>query len=180
MMCLVRLNNTMKRLLMSMAIIISLMIPVKANSEIDPNYDWDNDQEYQNLAEDFRNYTTCQAIHQNLARFVTINYGVGSNLGYPAEWLEQQRLLLENANTQEIIYGDKTERTMMQLMMRYQLPYQILDAQRNQNQAGTTQSIMFAIAPGSKDPTVASNVIKGILTESSNCQAYQEKGDYVE
>ena len=65
-------------------------------------------------------------------------------------------------------------------MMRYQLPYQMLDAQRNQNQAGTTQSIMFAIAPGSKDPIVASNVIKGILTESSNCQAYQEKGDYVE
>ena len=56
----------------------------------------------------------------------------------------------------------------------------MLDAQRTQNQAGTTQSIMFAIAPGSKDPTVASNIIRGLLTESSNCKAYQEKGDYVE
>ena len=170
----------MKRLIVSTIILFMLLIPSKVLAQSDTNYDWDNDQRYQALAEDFREYSVCQAIYRNLSVFVAINYGVGDNLGYPAEWLEQQRLLLENANAQEIVYGDKTERTMMQLIMRYQFPYQMLDAQRTKNQAGTTQSIMFAIAPGSKDPTIASNIIKGILEESSNCQAYEEKGDYAE
>lgn len=170
----------MRRFILSMILLSTFLLPAKVLAKYDANYDWDNDQTYQALAEDFRKYSVCQAIYRNLSVFIAINYGVGDNLNYPSEVLDQQRLLLENANTQEMIYGDKTERTMMQLMMRYQLPYQMLDAQRTQNQASTTQSIMFAIAPGSKDPTVASNVIKGLLTESSNCQAYQEKGDYVE
>ena len=170
----------MRRFILSMILLSTFLLPATVSAKYDANYDWDNDQTYQALAEDFRKYSVCQAIYRNLSVFIAINYGVGDNLNYPSEVLDQQRLLLENANTQEMIYGDKTERTMMQLMMRYQLPYQMLDAQRTQNQASTTQSIMFAIAPGSKDPTVASNVIKGLLTESSNCQAYQEKGDYVE
>lgn len=170
----------MRRFILSMILLSTFLLPAKVLAKYDANYDWDNDQTYQALAEDFRKYSVCQAIYRNLSVFIAINYGVGDNLNYPSEVLEQQRLLLENANTQEMIYGDKTERTMMQLMMRYQLPYQMLDAQRTQNQAGTTQSIMFAIAPGSKDPTIASNIIRGLLTESSNCQAYQEQGDYVE
>ena len=168
----------MRRAILSMILVFTFLLPAKVFAEYNANYDWDNDQTYQDLAEDFRKYSVCQAIYRNLSVFIAINYGVGDNLGYPAEWLEQQRLLLENANAQEMIYGDKTERTIMQLMMRYQIPYQMLDSQRNKNQSGTTQSIMFAIAPGSQDPTVASNIIKGILTESSNCQAYQEKGIY--
>lgn len=169
----------MKRLLMSM-VLLTFLLPANVLANYDANYDWDNDQTYQALAEDFRKYSVCQAIYRNLSVFIAINYGVGDNLGYPIEWLEQQRTLLENANKQEIIYGDKTERVINQLMVKYQFSYQMLDAQRNQNQSGTTQSIMFAIAPSIQDPTIASNVIKGILTESSNCQAYQEKGDYVE
>lgn len=170
----------MRRFILSMILLSTFLLPATVSAKYDSNYDWDNDQTYQALAEDFRKYSVCQAIYRNLSVFIAINYGVGDNLNYPSEVLEQQRLLLENANTQEMIYGDKTERTMMQLMTRYQFPYQMLDSQRTQNQAGTTQSIMFAIAPGSKDPTVASNIIRGLLTESSNCQAYQEKGDYVE
>ena len=170
----------MKRFVLSMILLFTFLLPAKVLAKYDANYDWENDQTYQALAEDFRKYSVCQAIYRNLSVFIAINYGVGDNLNYPEEVLEQQRLLLENANTQEMIYGDKTERTMMQLIMRYQFPYQMLDSQRTKNQAGTTQSIMFAIAPGSKDPTVASNIIRGLLTESSNCKAYQEKGDYVE
>ena len=37
---------------------------------------------------------------------------------------------------------------------------------------------MFTIAPGSKDPSVTSNVIRSII-QSTNCQAYQEKDDYM-
>lgn len=170
----------MKRFVLLMILLFTFLLPAKVLAKYDANYDWDNDQTYQALAEDFRRYSVCQAIYRNLSVFIAINYGVGDNLNYPEEVLEQQRLLLENANTQEMIFGDKTERTMMQLIMRYQFPYQMLDSQRTKNQAGTTQSIMFAIAPGSKDPTVASNIIRGLLTESSNCKAYQEKGDYVE
>ena len=170
----------MKRLIVSTIILFMLLIPSKVLAQYDTNYDWDNDDVYQALAQDFREYSVCQAIYRNLSVFIAINYGVGDNLGYPAEWLEQQRLLLQNANQQEEEYGLKTERTIMQLIARYNFSYQMLDAQRTKNQAGTTQSIMFTIAPGSKDPSVASNVIRGILTESTNCQAYQEKGDYIE
>ena len=170
----------MKWLIVSTIILFMLLIPSKVLAQYDTNYDWDNDDVYQALAQDFREYSVCQAIYRNLSVFIAINYGVGDNLGYPAEWLEQQRLLLQNANQQEEEYGLKTERTIMQLIARYNFSYQMLDAQRTKNQAGTTQSIMFTIAPGSKDPSVASNVIRGILTESTNCQAYQEKGDYIE
>ena len=170
----------MKRLIVSTIILFMLLIPSKVLAQSDTNYDWDNDERYQALAEDFREYSVCQAIYRNLSVFVAINYGVGDNLGYPAEWLEQQRLLLENANTQEALFGEKAEKTIIQLMLTYKFSYQMLDAQRTKNQANTTQSIMFAIAPGSKDPAVASRIIKGILEESSNCQAYEEKGDYAE
>lgn len=170
----------MTRTLLSICIVFVLLIPSKVVAQNDTNYDWSNDDVYQALAEDFRQYSVCQAIYRNLSVFIAINYGVGDNLGYPQEWLQQQKLLLQNANSQEVIFGEKTERTIQQLMLTYDLHYQMLDAQRTKNQAGTTQSIMFAIALGSKDPTVASNVIKGILTESINCQAYQEKGDYIE
>ena len=96
----------MKRLIVSTIILFMLLIPSKVLAQSDTNYDWDNDQRYQALAEDFREYSVCQAIYRNLSVFVAINYGVGDNLGYPAEWLEQQRLLLENANTQEALFGD--------------------------------------------------------------------------
>ena len=178
MMCLVRLNNTMKRLLMSMAIIISLMIPVKANSEIDPNYDWDNDVIYQSLAEDFRTYTVCQSIHQNLARFVTINYGVGSNLGYPAEWLEQQRSLLSNILAQDSIFADKIVLVITELMQKYNFEYQTLDFQLRENQTKTTQSIIIAISMSIEDPSKSTLVIKGLLTESQRCRSYESKYIY--
>ena len=178
MMCLVRLNNTMKRLLMSIAIIISLMIPVKANSEIDPNYDWDNDVIYQSLAEDFRTYTACQSIHQNLARFVTINYGVGSNLGYPAEWLEQQRSLLDNILAQDGIFADKIVLVITELMIKYNFSFQSLDAQMRENQTKTTQSIIIAISMSMEDPNKSTLVIKSLLGESQRCRSYESKYIY--
>lgn len=168
----------MKRFVLLMILLLTFLVPAKVFAEYDATYDWDNDQTYQSLAEDFRKYSVCQAIYRNLSVFVAIHYGIGDNLGYPQEWLEQQKLLLQNANSQEVVFGEKTERTIQQLMLTYNLPYQMLDAQRTKNQAGTTQSIMFSLAPGSQDPNLSSVVIKGILTESSNCQVYQEKGTY--
>lgn len=156
----------------------SLLTPLTVSAQIDPNYDWTNDQEYQNLAEDFRNYTTCQAIHQNLARFVTINYGVGSNLGYPAEWLEQQRALLNNILAQDSVFADKIVVVITELMEKYNFEYQSLDFQMRENQTKTTQSIIIAITMSIEDPNKSTIVVKGLLTESQRCRSYESKYIY--
>jgi len=168
----------MKRLLMSILMMFSLLTPLTVSAQIDPNYDWTNDQEYQNLAEDFRNYTTCQAIHQNLARFVTINYGVGSNLGYPAEWLEQQRALLNNILAQDSVFADKIVVVITELMEKYNFEYQSLDFQMRENQTKTTQSIIIAITMSIEDPNKSTIVVKGLLTESQRCRSYESKYIY--
>jgi len=165
-------------LLMSILMMFSLLTPLTVSAQIDPNYDWTNDQEYQNLAEDFRNYTTCQAIHQNLARFVTINYGVGSNLGYPAEWLEQQRALLNNILAQDSVFADKIVVVITELMEKYNFEYQSLDFQMRENQTKTTQSIIIAITMSIEDPNKSTIVVKGLLTESQRCRSYESKYIY--
>jgi len=163
---------------MSILMMFSLLTPLTVSAQIDPNYDWTNDQEYQNLAEDFRNYTTCQAIHQNLARFVTINYGVGSNLGYPAEWLEQQRALLNNILAQDSVFADKIVVVITELMEKYNFEYQSLDFQMRENQTKTTQSIIIAITMSIEDPNKSTIVVKGLLTESQRCRSYESKYIY--
>jgi len=172
------LNNTMKRFILSMILLFTFLSPTKVLAEYNENYDWNNDQQYQNLAEDFRTYSICEAVHKTLSVFIAINYGVGSNMNYPAEWLTQQKGLIQNINSQQVLYGDKTNRVIEKLMSEYNFPYQMLEYQKTDNQARSTQSIMIAMSMSSQDPDRATTVIAGMLTESQKCRSYQEKGDY--
>ena len=63
-------------------------------------------------------------------------------------------------------------------MSEYNFPYQMLEYQKTDNQARSTQSIMIAMSMSSQDPDRATTVIAGMLTESQKCRSYQEKGDY--
>ena len=168
----------MRRFILSIILLIAFAMPITAVAEYDANYDWDSDKKYQGLAEDFRTFTVCEAIHKNLSIFIAIHYGIGSNMNYPAEWLTQQQSLIQNINRQQVIYGDKSEKVIEKLIEEYNFPYQMLDAQRTKNQASSTQQIMFALATSSQDPNRATSVIKGMLEESKRCRGYQEKGIY--
>ena len=84
-----------------MILLFTFLSPTKVLAEYNENYDWNNDQQYQNLAEDFRTYSICEAVHKTLSVFIAINYGVGSKMNYPAEWLTQQKGLIQNINSQQ-------------------------------------------------------------------------------
>ena len=172
------LNTIMKRFILSMVLLCVFMLPKTVVAEYNENYDWNNDQKYQNLAEDFRTYSICEAIHKTLSVFIAINYGIGSNMSYPTEWLNQQQLLIQNINSQQTLYGDKTNRVIEKLMSEYNFPYQMLEYQKTDNQARSTQSIMIAMSMSSQEPNKATTIIAGMLTESQKCRSYQEKGNY--
>ena len=136
------------------------------------------DAKYQFLAEDFRTYSVCQSIHQNLSMFIAINYGVGANLNFPPEWLEQQRGLIQNIISQERQFGEKLEVVINKLHEEYDFPVQGLNEQKRLNQSNTTQGIIFSISASIGDPDKASIIIKNMLMESQTCRAYESKFNY--
>ena len=81
----IRLNTYMTRLLLTLISIFTFTFSSFANE-----VDFTKDGHYHKLAEDFKMYSVCQAIHQNLGMFIVINYGVGANLKFPEKWKEQQ------------------------------------------------------------------------------------------
>ena len=138
---------------------------------------YSTDVRYQSLAEDFRTYSVCQSIHQNLAMFIAINYGVGANLNFPPEWLGQQESLLQNISGHEREFGEKLAMTMILLSKEFNLPLPGLEKQKAQNQSNTTQSIIFSIAGSINDPSKAIQIVKNMLNESMVCRQYQSKSD---
>tara|TARA_B100000963_G_scaffold357559_1_gene380092 strand:+ start:2740 stop:3195 length:456 start_codon:yes stop_codon:yes gene_type:complete len=147
-------------------------------AQTDENFDYSNDPKYQALAEDFRMYSVCQSIHQNLAMFIAINYGVGSNLNFPPEFLNQLQSLIQNIQGYERDFGEKLDRTMITLSMEFGFPMQGLQQQKANNQSGTTQQIIFSIAGSINDPAKATSIIKNMLNESVKCRAHQSNYDY--
>jgi len=147
-------------------------------AQTDENFDYSNDPKYQALAEDFRMYSVCQSIHQNLAMFIAINYGVGSNLNFPPEFLNQLQSLIQNIQGYERDFGEKLDRTMITLSMEFGFPMQGLQQQKANNQSGTTQQIIFSIAGSINDPAKATSIIKDMLNESIKCRAHQSNYDY--
>ena len=47
----------MRRFILSMILLSTFLLPATVLAKYDANYDWDNDQTYQALAEDFRKYS---------------------------------------------------------------------------------------------------------------------------
>ena len=142
--------------------------------------DIENNQDYQALAEDFRMYSVCQSIHQNLAMFIAINYGVGANLNFPQEWLGQQKSLIRNISIQEEAFGDKLAVTIQKLNDDFGFPLQGLEQQKRSNQSNTTQQIIFTIANSINDPDAVTLVIKDMLNESVQCRNHESKVNYGE
>jgi len=165
----------MTRLLLMIVALCTFLGTAHANEN-----DYANNQEYQSLAEDFRTYSVCQSIHQNLAMFIAINYGVGANLNFPPEWLEQQRSLINNISIQEELFGDKLILTMKKLNEDFGFPLQGLEQQKRNNQSGTTQQIIFTIANSIGDPDKVSMVVKDMLDQSVQCRQHESKVNYGE
>ena len=103
----IRLNTYMTRLLLTLISIFTFTFSSFANE-----VDFTKDGHYHKLAEDFKMYSVCQAIHQNLGMFIVINYGVGANLKFPEKWKEQQRGLISNINLYEQEFGRKLDKNM--------------------------------------------------------------------
>lgn len=171
MVCQPRLNNIMARLFFIVFAFCSLLF-TSVNAE---QNSFTDEPKYQNLAEDFRNFSVCQSIHQNLAMFIAIHYGVGSNMNFPAEWLEQQRGLIQNILSQDVQFGEKLEVVIRKLNEEYGFPIQGLLEQKRLNQSNTTQGIIFSISSAISNPEEASIIIKGLLSESQRCRSYESK-----
>ena len=140
--------------------------------------DYSTDARYQSIAEDFRTYSTCQALHQNLSMFIAIHYGIGANMNFPTEWLQQQRGLIQNIVSHDTKFGDKLELVINKLHEEYGFPIQGLNEQKRLNQSNTTQGIIFSISSAISNPEKASIIIKQMLDESKRCRDYQSKFNY--
>tara|TARA_B100000989_G_scaffold246908_1_gene194149 strand:- start:815 stop:1312 length:498 start_codon:yes stop_codon:yes gene_type:complete len=140
--------------------------------------DYSTDARYQSIAEDFRTYSTCQALHQNLSMFIAIHYGIGANMNFPAEWLQQQRGLIQNIVSHDTKFGDKLELVINKLHEEYGFPIQGLNEQKRLNQSNTTQGIIFSISSAISNPEKATIIIKQMLDESKRCRDYQSKFNY--
>ena len=124
--------------------------------------DYSTDARYQSIAEDFRTYSTCQALHQNLSMFIAIHYGIGANMNFPTEWLQQQRGLIQNIVSHDTKFGDKLELVINKLHEEYGFPIQGLNEQKRLNQSNTTQGIIFSISSAISNPEKASIIIKHV------------------
>jgi len=176
MVCQPGLNNIMARLFFIVFAFCSLFV---TNVNADTNSFADN-KDYQAMAEDFRNFSVCQSIHQNLAMFIAIHYGIGANMNFPPEWLEQQRGLMQNIIAQEVQFGEKLEVVIEKLHQQFSFPVQGLLEQKRLNQSNTTQGIIFSISSAISNPDEASIIIRGMLTESQRCRGYESKFNYEE
>ena len=171
-------NISMKRLLIALVLFAGLLFPTMTVAQTDENFDYSNDPKYQALAEDFRMYSVCQSVHQNLAMFIAINYGVGSNLNFPTEFLNQLQSLIQNIQGYERKFGEKLGKTMITISIEYGFSMQSLQQQKANNQSGTTQQIIFSMAGSINDPVKSTAIVKDMLNESIKCRAHQSKYDY--
>lgn len=174
----IRLNTYMTRLLLTIISIFTFTFSSFANE-----VDFTKDGHYHKLAEDFKMYSVCQAIHQNLGMFIVINYGVGANLKFPEKWKEQQKGLISNIKLHEQEFDRKLDRTMRILFERYGqygFTMQGLEQQKRANQSNTTQGIIFSISSAVGDPDRATIIIKEMLDESVTCRKYESSYSYEE
>ena len=168
----------MRRLLIALILFAGLLFPKMVVAQSDETFDYSKDPIYQSLAEDFRMYSVCQSIHQNLAMFIAINYGVGANLSFPTEFLSQQQSLIQNIQGYERDFAEKLAKTMITISIEYGFPMQGLQQPKAKNHSGTTQQIIFSIAGAINDPNKATEIIKNMLNESVKCRAHQSNYDY--
>ena len=159
-------------------ILFCLTTSVQAVTYPDENYDYTNDATYQAIASDFREYTVCGAIHDNLMMLVAVNYGVGSNLGYPTEYLQRMQELLANIKAQRQMFESKSQMVIKKLIKDYNFPLPGLIEQMRSNQIQTQQSIGLVIAQGKENPAMITNVVKGLLEKSQMCRDYVSTVDY--
>ena len=163
----------MARLFFIIVLLFTFLSTASANQT-----DYSTDARYQSIAEDFRTYSTCQALHQNLSMFIAIHYGIGANMNFPTEWLQQQRGLIQNIVSHDTKFGDKLELVINKLHEEYGFPIQGLNEQKRLNQSNTTQGIIFSISSAISNPEKASIIIKQMLDESKRCRDYQSKFNY--
>ena len=163
----------MARLFFIIVFLVTFLSTASANQT-----DYSTDARYQSIAEDFRTYSTCQALHQNLSMFIAIHYGIGANMNFPTEWLQQQRGLIQNIVSHDTKFGDKLELVINKLHEEYGFPIQGLNEQKRLNQSNTTQGIIFSISSAISNPEKASIIIKQMLDESKRCRDYQSKFNY--
>ena len=150
---------------------------VKAE-HIDETYDWDKDEHYQNIATDFRTYTVCEAIHDNIALTVSIHYGVSQNLRFGESYLQRIRELLENTLNMKKHFANETKKPIQFLMEEYHVPESGLRAQATRNQIGQKQGLSLAFIRSGKNPNQMSIVIKQLLGKSQTCRNYESEIDY--
>tara|TARA_Y100001970_G_C14013560_1_gene739768 strand:+ start:465 stop:989 length:525 start_codon:yes stop_codon:yes gene_type:complete len=144
----------------------------------DENHDYQNDATYQAIASDFREYTVCGAIHDNLTMLVAVNYGVGANLGYPTEYLQRMQELLANIKLQKEMFEGKSQLVIKKLINDYNFPLDGLLEQMRRNQVQTQQSIGLVLAQGKENPAMIANVVKGLLEKSQSCRNHISTVDY--
>ena len=167
-----------KSIVTFLILLFSFTFTVKAQDYNDPTFDFQNDADYQALASDFRKYTVCGAIHDSLLLLVSANYGVGSNLGYPPEFLSKLRDLMANIISQRTVYDEKVELVIKKLMKDYNFPQEGLLAQVQRNRYESQQSVGLAMAQGKEDPNASANLVKGLLVTSQSCRDYISQVDY--
>ena len=159
-------------------IFFCLTTSVQAVTYPDENHDYVNDKAYQALASDFREYTVCSAVHDNLTMLVAVNYGVGSNLGYPTEYLQRMQQLIDNIKMQRDTFNIKSKLVIKKLIKDYNFPLAGLLEQEKRNQIQTGQSLGLAIAQGKENPSSLTNIVKGLLLKSQSCRDYVSTVDY--
>lgn len=158
--------------------IFCFSVTAKAQDYSDTTFDFKNDANYQALASDFREYTICSAIHDSLLLLVSANYGVGSNLGYPPEFLNKLKELMANIINERNMFEEKTKLVMKKLMTDYNFPQEGLMAQANKNRFDSQQSVGMAMAQGKETPQMTANLVKGLLVKSQSCRDYNSTVDY--
>jgi hypothetical protein len=148
------------------------------NEVLPPVFDYQNNKEYQALASDFREYTICGAIHDSLLLLVSANYGVGSNLGYPPEFLNKLKDLMGNIISQRNVFDEKTKLVIKKLMIDFKFPQQGLMSQAQKNRFDSQSSVGMGMAQGKENPQMSANLVKGLLVKSQSCREYVSTVDY--
>ena len=141
-------------------------------------FDLKNDQRYQDLATDFRTYTVCEAVHEQLGVMVSINYGISKNLGYPNEYLMRMKDLLNNINNMQKHFAEQSQLVTQKLIKEYNFPEEGLNRQAFQNKNNSRQGLGIALRQGSSDPDVVGRVVKTLLAQSQSCRDHVSKIDY--
>ena len=142
--------------------------------------DLSNDERYQNIATDFRTFTVCEAIHDNLELLVAVNYGVGKNLGYPPEYLQRIRELLENITNMENHFAKQSELVIQKLIEEYKFPEEGLKRQATLNKNRQNQGINSALFRGKTNPDLIGNVVANLLAKSKSCRNHVSDIDYTD